>query len=106
LTKRQIGFIYANEADVLNVALFGLTAKEFKLQNPDKKGNQRDYATIEQNIIIASLESSHVLLIRQGMEQSERLKTLRVVAVEQLSLIISSRATQKIKKISRRRCRR
>ena len=100
LTKQQIGMAYANEADVLNIALFGLTAKEFKMQNPDKKGNQRAHATIEQNIIMASLESSNALLIRQGMAQSERLKTLRELAVEQLSSIITSRATQKIKKLA------
>jgi len=100
LTKQQIGFVYASEADLLNVALFGLTAKDFKLQNPDKKGNQRDNATIEQNIIMASLESSNALLIRQGMEQSERLKLLRELAVEQLESIIKSRATAQIKKLA------
>jgi len=100
LTKKQKGFIYANEADLLNVALFGKTAKEFKLQNPDKTGNQRDHATIEQNIIMANLESSNALLIRQGMTQSERLETLRELAVEQLSLVINSRATKKIKQLA------
>ena len=100
LTKRQIGFIYANEADLLNVALFGKMAKEFKEENPDKKGNQRDHSTIEQNIIMASLESSNALLIRQGMEQSERLQLLRQLAVEQLESVIKSRATKEIKRLA------
>ena len=99
LTKRQIGFVYASEADVLNVALFGKTAREFKDENPDKKGNQRDHATIEQNIIMASLESSNALLIRQGTEQPERLQILRELAVEQLESVINSRATAQIKKL-------
>jgi len=100
LTKQQIGRTYANEADVLNVALFGLTAREFKLKNPDKKGNQRDHATIEQNIIMANLENSNALLIRQGIQQSERLQVLRELAVEQLESIINSRATLRIKKLA------
>ena len=92
LTNAQINFIYASEADVLNVALFGLTAKEFRMQNPDKKGNQRDYATIEQNIIMASLESNNALLIRQGLKQTERLQLLRDVAVEQLNSVVKARS--------------
>jgi len=99
LTKAQIGHKYATEADLLNVALFGMTAKEFKSKNPDKKGNQRDHATIEQNIIMASLESSNALMIQQGLKQSVRLETLRELAVKQLNSILKSRAVQKIKEI-------
>jgi len=99
LTKKQIGFTYATEADLLNVALFGMTAKEFKDKNPDKKGNQRDHATIEQNIIMASLESSNALMIRQGLEQPERLQTLRELATGQLKSILKSRGTAEIKRL-------
>jgi len=99
LTKKQISYQYATEADLLNVALFGMTAKEFKMNNPEKKGNQRDHATIEQNIIMASLESSNALMIWQGVKQSVRLETLRELAVKQLNSVLKARATQKIKEI-------
>lgn len=100
LTKRQKSFVYANEADVLNVALFGKTAKEFRTQNPELKGNQRDYATIEQNIIMTSLESQNALLISQKVPQSERLEILRANAVNQLNLIMDARAVRNIKEIA------
>jgi len=99
LTKTQIGRTYASEADVLNVALFGLTAQEFKTKFPEKTGNQRDNATIEQNIIMASLESSNALMIRQGVAQSERLKVLRELAVAQLKSVTNARATERIKRL-------
>jgi hypothetical protein len=99
LTKKQKSFAYANEADVLNVALLGKTAKEFRTQNPELKGNQRDYATIEQNIIMTSLESQNALLISQKVPQPERLETLRANAVNQLNLIADARAVKKIKEI-------
>ena len=102
LTKKQIGYAYANEADLLNVALFGMTAKEFKEKQPEKAkhGNQRDYATIEQNIIMINLQNSNALLIEQGLEQSERLKTLRHLAVKQLETLTGNKAVQRIKGIS------
>lgn len=100
LSKYQISTIYASECDLLNVALFGMTAKEFKTKNPDKKGNQRDNATIEQNIIMASLESSNALMIQQCLSQSERLTTLRQLAVTQLESVLKSRATKEIKRLA------
>lgn len=102
LSKKQVGFIYADEADLLNVALFGMTAKEFKEQYPEKAshGNQRDYATIEQNIIMINLQNSNALLIEQGLKQSERLKTLRHLAVKQLETLTGNKAIQRIKGIS------
>jgi hypothetical protein len=99
LTKKQIGLAYANEADLLNVALFGMTAKEFKDKFPKKKGNQRDNATIEQNIIMASLESSNALMIRQGLPQEKRLITLRQLAVEQLDSVLKYKATKRLKNL-------
>src|SRR5690606_14017168 len=73
LRKNQVSFIYANEADVLNVALFGKTAKQWRDQNPDKKGNIRDYATIEQLVVLSNMESTNALLIHQGVVQAQRL---------------------------------
>ncbi len=79
--------VYANEADVLNVALFGKTAKKCREQNPDKKGNIRDYATIEQLLVIANMESFNAILIEQGMPQGERLKQLNAMARSQLRVL-------------------
>jgi hypothetical protein len=69
LSKSQISFVYANEADLLNVALFGLTAKEWRDANPDKEGNVRDYTTIEQLVVLSNLESINAVLINQGLVQ-------------------------------------
>ena len=87
LEEWQVTYIYANEADVLNVALFGKTAKEWRDQNPDKKGNIRDYATIEQLLVIANMESFNAILIEQGMPQGERLKQLNAMARSQLRVL-------------------
>ena len=87
LTEQQIKFVYANEADVLNVALFGKTAKEWRLENPNKKGNIRDYASIGQLLVLANLESYNAILIEQKTEQSQRLELLRQTAIKQLTTI-------------------
>lgn len=84
LEEWQVSFAYANEADVLNVALFGKTAKDWREENPDKKGNIRDYATIEQLLIIANMESFNAILIENGMSQGERLKQLNAMAISQM----------------------
>ena len=84
LSDTQVNFVYANEADVLNVALFGKTAKQWRDENPNKKGNIRDYATIEQLLVIANMESFNALLIEQGFPQNERLKQLNNMAKSQL----------------------
>jgi len=84
LTEEQLKYVYANEADVLNVALFGKTAKDWREENPDKKGNIRDYATIEQLLIVANMESFNAILIDQGLPQGERLKQLNAMAKSQL----------------------
>ena len=84
LSDTQVNFVYANEADVLNMALFGKTAKQWRDENPDKKGNIRDYATIEQLLIIANMESFNAILIEQGFPQNERLKQLNNMAKSQL----------------------
>lgn len=102
LTKSDIAKTYASEADVLNVALFGMTARQFKMKYPEeaKKGNLRDNATIEQNIIMTNLENNNALLIKREVSQPERLKILREIAVEQLELITNARATNRIKKMA------
>ncbi len=81
ITKQQASFVYANEADLLNVALFGITAKEWRDDNPDKSGNVRDYATLEQLVVLSNMESINALLIRQGLPQAGRLIQLNKVAI-------------------------
>ena len=79
--------IYAEEADVLNVALFGITAKEWRDANPDKKGNMRDYATINQLICLSNLENLNAVFIGDGILQRERLKRLNKIAIKQMSVL-------------------
>lgn|SRR5574344_1537828 len=87
LSDKQISFVYANEADLLNVALFGKTAGEWKTENPNSKGNIRDYATLEQLLVIANMESFNAILIEQNIPQSERLKQLNNMAKSQLRVL-------------------
>ena len=87
LTAAQKSFVYADEADLLNVALFGKTAKEWRMENPNKKGNIRDYASIGQLLVLANLESYNAILIEQKTEQSQRLELLRQTAIKQLTTI-------------------
>ncbi len=84
LTSRQIHFTYASEADLLNVALFGMTAKEWRDKNKTKEGNIRDYANIDQLLVLANIESYNAILINQNKPQSERLILLREMVVSQL----------------------
>lgn len=84
LTPEQLGQTYANEADLLNVALFGLTAKQWRELHPGKKGNMRDEATIHQLLVLANMESYNAVLIGQGKPQEERLVLLHTLAVQQL----------------------
>ncbi len=97
VTKDQANFVYANEADVLNVALFGKTAKQWRENNRGKKGNIRDYATIEQLLVLANMEGMNAEFIRMGMSQSERLVRLNEIAIYQLHLLTSSTTQSKIK---------
>jgi hypothetical protein len=90
LSEKQAGFVYASEADLLNTALFGQTAKEWKLDNSAIEGNQRDNATTLQLIVLSSLESQNALLIQQGMTQSERLKMLNELAKTQMQSLLKS----------------
>ena len=88
LTQKQKTFIYADEADILNVALFGTTAKEWRDKNPDKQGNIRDYTDIHHLLVLANLESYNAILIEQGLPQTTRLELLRTTAETQLQIII------------------
>lgn len=90
LTEKQKTFVYANEADLLNVALFGMTAGEWRTNNPTLKGNIRDYATIEQLLVIANMESFNAILIEQKVPQSERLVQLNNMAKSQLRVLQNS----------------
>ena len=96
ITKQQVSFVYANEADLLNVSLFGITAKEWRDNNPDKSGNIRDYATLEQLVVLSNMESINALLIRQGLSQSERLIQLNKVAITQMKSLLASNTMKKL----------
>ena len=87
LTPNQIAFTYANEADLLNVALFGMTAKQWRDNNPDKKGNIRDYATLNQLLVLSNMENYNAIMIDQGKPQSERIVALHEIAVKQLETL-------------------
>ena len=89
LTKEQISFTYASEADILNVALFGKTAKQWRKENADKTGNIRDYATLNQLLVLANMESYNAILIEQGKSQSERVVALHELAVKQMQTMES-----------------
>jgi len=87
ITLKQTSIIYANEADVLNVALFGLTAKEWRETNPDLKGNIRDYATINELICLSNMENINAVFINEKISQGERLKRLNKIAIQQMTIL-------------------
>ena len=86
----QVSITYANEADVLNMALFGMTAKEWRERNPDKDGNIRDYATIEQLLVLANIEGMNAEFIRMELAQGERLKRLNEIAIRQMRVLVEA----------------
>jgi len=90
LIPQQINFVYANEADLLNVALFGITAKQWRDSNPDTKGNMRDHANVHQLVCLANLESLNAHFIEQGLSQAERLVRLNEVAIRQMQILLSN----------------
>lgn len=94
LPRVQQGYVYADEADVLNVALFGKTAKQWKQENPGTKGNMRDFASIEQLLVLANLENINALLIEQGIPQQERLEKLHATALYQIETITDSKSAR------------
>ena len=97
LSKQQINNIYASEADVLNMALLGKTAKEWRDTNPDKKGNIRDYADISQLVCLSNLENLNAHFINDGLPQDERLVKLNKIAIQQMKLLTDDRGIKKLK---------
>ena len=97
ISKHQVALIYADEADLLNMALFGLTAKQWREDNPAKSGNIRDYAELEQLVVLSNLESINALLIKQGLPQSERLIQLNKTAIAQMKTLVENRAVKRLK---------
>ena len=87
MTPQQASIIYANEADVLNVAMFGMTAKQWREENADKKGNIRDYATINELICLSNMENLNAVFIDQGIPQGERLIKLNQIAIQQMKVL-------------------
>ena len=96
LSVKEQGIVYASEADVLNMALFGKTAKKWKQENPELEGNIRDYATIEQLLVMANIESLNAELIRLGHSQSKRLLLLNQMAIRQLQALSSNASIKKL----------
>jgi hypothetical protein len=97
LTKVQAAFVYASEADVLNVALFGKTAKEWRDQNPENDGNIRDYADVSQLVCLANLETLNAHLIQQGVESGERLILLNKTAIDQMKILVADSNVKRFK---------
>ena len=98
VTPMQANMIYANEADVLNVAMFGMTAKQWREANPELKGNIRDYATINELICLSNMENLNAIFIEQNIAQSERLIKLNQIAIHQMSILESSDTDRKLLK--------
>jgi hypothetical protein len=96
VTKEQSNIIYASEADLLNVALFGKTAGQWRAANPEATGNIRDHATLEQLVVLSNLESINALLIRQGLPQSERLVQLNQTAITQMTSLLRSEQIKRL----------
>jgi len=87
LTPQQVNQVYASEADVLNVALFGMSAKQWRDANPELKGNIRDYANVSQLVCLSNMENLNAVLIGEAMSQSERLQKLNTIAISQMKLL-------------------
>ena len=98
LTSKQTSFVYASEADMLNMALFGKTAAVWRNENPDSNGNIRDDATLEQLVVLSNLQSINAMLIRRNLSQSERLKQLNEIAITQMTSLVNNSNLKRIKK--------
>ena len=96
ITKKQQQIVYANEADVLNMALFGMTAKQWRDKNKKKKGNIRDYANISQLICLSNLENLNALFISEGKSQPERLRKLNQIAISQMKILVENKNVKQI----------
>jgi hypothetical protein len=96
LDRHSIDMIYASEADVLNMAIFGMTAKDWRDRNLNKEGNIRDYSTVEQLVVLSNLESLNAEFIRQGLPQGERLQKLNEIAIYQMTSLINNQTIHKL----------
>jgi len=96
VTQSQAAVVYASEADLLNVALFGMTAAEWRMANPDKEGNMRDHATLEQLVVLSNMESINALLIRQGLSPNLRLFQLNSAAITQMKSLLNASLTKRL----------
>ena len=94
LSTEQAKMIYANEAELLNVALFGITAQEWKKQNPNLDGNIRDQATLEQLVVLSNMESINALLIQQNISSEERILQLNQVAISQMKSLLTAKGVK------------
>jgi len=97
LTAKQAAVIYADEADVLNVALFGMTAKEWRTKNPDLKGNIRDYASINELICLSNMENINAVMINDSIPQKERLLRLNKIAIQQMTILVEVQGRKLLK---------
>jgi len=97
LSKVQTSFVYADEADMLNMALFGTTARQWRDANHKANGNIRDEASIEQLVVLSNMESINAVLIHQGLNQTERLVQLNIIAITQMKSLLQNRSLKKIK---------
>ena len=98
ITREQASYVYADEADVLNVAMFGKTARQWREENPDLKGNIRDYASINELICLSNMENLNAVFIEQGMPQSERLVKLNQIAIHQMHILENDNNDRKLLK--------
>ena len=103
LTEKQKQYAYANEADMLNVALFGMTAKEWRDNNPDLDGNMRDFANILQLVILSNLENLNAEMIKQGIEQKDRLQRLNEIAKNQYTILQGNNSIKKVEDLDNKK---
>jgi len=96
LNKQQISHVYASEADILNMALFGKTAAQWRAENPDEVGNIRDFANVSQLVCLSNMENLNAVFINEGLEQAERLTRLNRIAIHQMRILVEDRATRKL----------
>ena len=96
LTAQQVQLVYASEADVLNMALFGMTAKQWREAHPDETGNIRDYANVSQLVCLSNLENLNALFISEGLIQKDRLVKLNAIAIQQMKLLVDDRGIRKL----------
>jgi hypothetical protein len=99
LNKQQISHVYASEADILNMALFGKTAAQWRAENPDETGNIRDFANVSQLVCLANMENLNAVFINEGLGQGERLTRLNRIAIQQMRILLEDRTTKNLKKV-------